>query len=60
MTNKCTWVVIIYDQSEKVDSWVFESPEEIARDRGKAWVEKNWGNGTDWSLHQVSSANNAQ
>ncbi len=37
----------------------FESPEEIARDRGKAWVEKNWGNGTDWSPHRVSSTNNA-
>ena len=54
------WVVIVYDRSDKVDSWVFESPKEAARDRGKAWIEKNWGNGTDWSLHQVSSANNAQ
>ena len=60
MTNKYTWVVIVYDLGEKVDSWVFESPEETAIDKGKALVEKNWGNGTEWSLHQVSSANKAQ
>ena len=60
MTNKYTWVVIVYSQSEKVDSWVFEHPEDGARDKGKAWVEKNWGDGTDWSLHRVSSKNNAQ
>ena len=60
MTNKYTWVVIVYDLGEKVDSWVFEHSEDGARHKGKAWVEKNWGDGTDWSLHRVSSKNNAQ
>ena len=60
MTNKYTWVVIVYDLGEKVDSWVFEHSEDGARDKGKAWVEKNWGDGSDWSLHRVSSKNNAQ
>jgi len=60
MTDKYTWVVIVYNLGEKVDSWVFESIKDTARDKGKAWVEKNWSNDTDWSLHQVSSANNAQ
>ena len=60
MKDKQAWIVIIYSQGDKVDSWIFESPEDEARGKGRAWVEKNWGDGTDWSLHHISNINNAQ
>lgn len=55
MENK-TWVVVVYDRGEKVNSWVFDAKEEVhARLRAEAWIQVNHGDKTDWSLHMVSS-----
>ena len=55
MENK-TWVVVVYDQGEKVNSWVFDAEEEVhARLRAENWIHVNHGDKTDWSLHRVSS-----
>ena len=55
MENK-TWVVVAYDQGEKVNSWVFDAEEEVhARIRAENWINVNHGDDTDWSLHRVSS-----
>ncbi len=54
--NKQMWVVIVYDQGEKVNSWVFDAEEEVhARLRAESWIDVNHGDKTDWSLHRVSS-----
>ena len=55
MKNK-TWVVIVYYQGEKINSWVFDAEDEnCARKRAEAWIDVNHGKLTDWSLHGVSS-----
>ena len=55
MKNK-TWVVVVYNQGEKINSWVFDAEDEIhARTRAEHWIGVNHGDDTDWSLHQVSS-----
>ena len=41
MENK-TWVVVVYDRGEKVNSWVFDAKEEVhARLRAEAWIQVN-------------------
>lgn len=48
------WVAIVYDRGDKISSQILYGDESIARPSAKKWVEKSFGENTDWSLHEVS------
>ena len=54
--NDRTWVAVVYDGTDKINSRVFYgNEEEIVRPDALKWVTKLHGEKADWSLHEVSS-----
>lgn len=47
------WVVIVYDGADKVGSHTFKGNESEVRAEAKLWVDSNFGEGSDWSLHHI-------
>lgn len=50
------WVAVVYDGLDKVGSHYFHgNDEEEVRVIAQKWVDSNFGEGRDWSLHRMSS-----
>jgi len=50
-----TWVAVVYDGQDKINSRIFRgSEEEIVRPEALKWVTELYGQGTDWSLHEIN------
>ena len=46
------WVVVAYQQMEKVNSVILRGPEEKVQEEAREWAaDRHY---TDWSLHKVS------
>lgn len=52
--NLQRWVAVVYDGEDKVSSHIFRgSDEDEVRPEATKWVERNFGEKRDWSLHHV-------
>ena len=48
------WVAIVYKDGDKVSSHVFIGATEAEiRHDAQVWINDNFGESTDWSLHHV-------
>tara|TARA_Y100000592_G_scaffold93608_1_gene157066 strand:+ start:287 stop:484 length:198 start_codon:yes stop_codon:yes gene_type:complete len=47
------WVAIVYKDGDKIASKVFNGEEEGARLEASSWVQSQFGDHKNWSLHRI-------
>ena len=52
-----SWVAIVYDGTDKINSRVFRGDqEETIRLKALKWATKLYGKKVDWSLHEINKS----
>lgn len=52
--NDDRWVITVMDRGDKINTCIIHSDlESNAREQAVEWINENYGNYSDWTLHKI-------